>query len=169
MKVSSRSVSRRPSNLRHLLVPVDFSDLSIQTLRYAVDLLAGHGDTLTLVHVVPTDYGLLGIGREDSRDFDRALQKQAAGRLRMLADKLVPQGIMVSLDVRLGRPGAEIVAAAKKLGSDVIVLSTHGRTGMDRYLIGSVAERVARTAPCPVLLVPPTKLKSVSKRSPKRG
>jgi nucleotide-binding universal stress UspA family protein len=59
--------------------------------------------------------------------------------------------------VRIGRPAEEIVAAANESKSDLIVLSTRGLTGLDRFLIGSVAERVARLAPCPVYLMPPGK------------
>lgn len=136
------------------MVPFDFSDISLRALHHAVDITRSEG-VLTLVYVVPVDYGLFGIGREESRDLDKALQEQAADSLRTFAVRSVPPGVKVHLEVRVGRPGEEIVAAASERNSDLIVISTHGRTGLDRYLIGSVADRVARMAPCPVLLVPP--------------
>jgi nucleotide-binding universal stress UspA family protein len=145
-----------------LLVPVDFSDSSVRALRYAVDLATESQGSLIILHVVPADYGWLAIGREESRDLDKALQRQAVDRLRALANAHVGQNVPVDLEVRLGRPAEEIVAAATESKCDAIVMSTRGLTGLDRYLIGSVADRVARLAPCPVVLVRP------GKRSPER-
>ena len=158
--VSSRAMKKKPakairskSAARRLLVPVDFSDSSLRALRYAVGLAAESGGSLTIVHVVPADYGWLGIGQEEFRDLDKSLQHQAADRLRALADANVPRNTSADLEVRVGRPAEEIVAAAGETKSDLIVLSTHGLTGLDRYLIGSVADRVARLSPCPVFLM----------------
>ncbi len=142
---------------KRLLVPVDFSEPSLRALRYAVDLAVDSGASLTLVYVVAADYGWLDIGRDEYRDLDKALQKQAADQLSALAGANIPPNMPADLEVRIGRPAEEIVAAASDAKSDLIILSTHGRTGLDRYLIGSVAERVARLAPCPVYLMRPTK------------
>lgn len=65
--------------------------------------------------------------------------------------------VAADLEVWAGRPAKEIVAAARESECDSIVLSTRGLSGLDRYLIGSVADRVARLAPCPVVLMPPAK------------
>ena len=162
--VTSRAMKKKPakatrgkSAARRLLVPVDFSDSSLRALHYAADLVADSGSSLTIVHVVAADYGWLDLGREEYRDLDQSLQKQAAENLRALADANVPRTVSVDLEVRIGRPAEEIVAAASESKSGLIVLSTRGLTGLDRYLIGSVAERVARLAPCPVYLMPPGK------------
>ena len=156
-KKPARSVRRRDSKGRRLLIPVDFSDSSLRALRHAVGMAAESGGSLTIVHVVPADYGLLGIGRKEFRDLDKSLQRQAGDRLRALANANVPRDVAVDLEVRIGRPAEEIVTAATELRCDLIVLSTHGLTGLDRYLIGSVADRVARLAPCPVFLMRPGK------------
>lgn len=140
---------------RRLLVPVDFSQSSSRALRHAIELAAESGGSLTIVHVVSADYGLLGLGRDDSRDLDRSLQEQAADRLRAFADEHINRNVAADLEVRVGRPAEEIVAAATESRSDAIVLSTRGVTGLDRYFIGSVADRVARLAPCPLFLIPP--------------
>ena len=66
--------------LNCLLVPTDFSDSSLRTLGYAVDLATQSGGSLLLLHVVPADYGWLGIGRKELRDLDKSLQGQAANR-----------------------------------------------------------------------------------------
>jgi nucleotide-binding universal stress UspA family protein len=144
------------------LVPVDFSDSSARALRHAAKLAAKSGATLVIVHVVPADYGWLGIGRDESRDLDRSLQRQAADRLRTFVNENVDDNVAADLEIRLGQPAEEIIAAARDSKCDSIVLSTRGLTGLDRYLIGSVAHRVAQLAPCPVVLVRP------GKRSPDR-
>ena len=146
------------------MVPIDFSDSSVRALRYAIGLASESRGSLTIVHVVPTDYGLLGIGREEFRELDQSMQHQAANRLRSLAKANIPRNVPANLEVRIGRPAEEIVAAATESRSDLIVLSTRGVTGLDRYLIGSVADRVARLAPCPVFLMRPGK----SSRGPKQ-
>jgi len=139
------------------LVPVDFSDSSARALRHAADRAAESGGSLIIVHVVPADYGWSGIGRDESRDLDRSLQRRAAYCLRALADEQVRDTVAAELQVRIGRPAEEIVAAARESKCDSIVLSTRGLTGLDRYFVGSVADRVARLAPCPVLLIRPAK------------
>lgn len=165
MKKKSAKRKRPPgAKSSRLLVPVDFSDSSARSLRHAVKLAEESGGSLTIVHVVPADYGWLAIGREESRDLDKALQRQAADRLRALADTHVRQNVPADLQVRFGRPAEEIVAAATESKCDLIVLSTHSHTGLDRYLIGSVADRVARLAPCPVFLVRPGKPSPVRKQ-----
>ena len=153
---------------QRLLVPVDFSEPSLRALRYAIDLAADSGASLTLVYVVAADYGWFDIGRDEYRDLDQSLQKQAADELSRLAGANIPPHMPAELEVRIGRPAEEIAAAATEAKSDLIILSTHGRTGLDRYLIGSVAERVARLAPCPVYLMRPVKAAPApkEKRSP---
>jgi nucleotide-binding universal stress UspA family protein len=154
---SSRQSRRARVKPQRTLVPVDFSDSSARALRHAVKLAAESGGSLIIVHVVPADYGLLGIGRDESRDLDRSLQRQAADRLRAFADEHVGHNVAADTEVRIGRPAEEIVAAATGSKCDAIVLSTRGLTGLDRFLFGSVADRVARLAPCPVVLMRPGK------------
>ena len=156
MKTSkqSRRVGARPP---HILVPVDFSDSSARALRHAANRAAETGGSLIIIYVVPADYGWLGFGRNELRDLDRTLQRQAADRLRAFADENVGENVPADMEVRVGQPAEEIVAAARESRCDSIMLSTRGLTGLDRYLIGSVADRVARQAPCPVVLVRPGK------------
>ncbi|MGB9475512.1 MAG: universal stress protein [Candidatus Udaeobacter sp.] len=166
-------------DLQRILVPVDFSESSAGALRHAVELAVESGGSLIIVHVVPSDYGWLGIGRDESRDLDRSLQRQAANRLEGLADEHVDHKVVAELEVRIGQPATQIAAAATDSKCNLIVMATHGLTGLDRYLIGSVADRVARLAPCPVLLIPPVRRPIVGalpsqtvlrfKHKPKRG
>jgi nucleotide-binding universal stress UspA family protein len=144
-------------NPRHILVPVDFSDSSARALRHAAKRAAESRGSLIIVHVVPADYGWSGIGRNELRDLDRSLQRQAADRLRAFAEDNVHDDVAADLEVRVGQPAEQILAAARDSKCDSITLSTHGLTGLDRYLIGSVAHRVAQLAPCPVVLLRPGK------------
>ena len=158
MRSKSPSQDRRARvKPRRILVPVDFSDSSARALRHAAKRAAESGGAFIIVHVVPADYGWLGIGRDESRDLDRSLQRQAADQLRAFADENVSDDVAADLEVRLGQPAEEIISAARDSKCDSIVLSTRGLTGLDRYLIGSVAHRVAQLAPCPVVLMRPGK------------
>jgi universal stress protein A len=156
LRNSKNAGRRQRSNfpgIRHIVVPVDFSDASLSSLRYAAGLARKLKASITVVHVVPIDYGWLGIGQEVSRKYDTLLQAQAANHLRQLVNRHIPSRTSTTLEVRIGRPAEQIIKAAEESKSDLIVLSTYGRTGIDRVLMGSVAERVAHLAPCPVLLV----------------
>jgi nucleotide-binding universal stress UspA family protein len=157
MSTKSSRQNRRRLKPQRILVPVDFSDASARALRHAAGLAAESGGSLIIVHVVPADYGWLGIGRDESRELDRSLQRQAADRLRAFVDEHVGDNLAADLEVRIGRAAEEIVMAATESKCDSIVIATHGLTGLDRYLIGSVADRVARLASCPVFLIPPAR------------
>ena len=90
MKTKTSTQSRRARvKPRRILVPVDFSDSSARALRHAAKRAAESGGSLIIVYVVPADYGWLGIGRDELRDLDRSLQRQAADRLRAFADENV--------------------------------------------------------------------------------
>ena len=154
MKKSLQSPRARKKPQR-ILVPVDFSDSSARALCHAAKKAAESGGSLSVVHVVPSDHGWLGIGRDELRDLDRSLQRQAADQLRTFVDENVGDAMTAELEVRVGQPAQEIIAAARESKSDCIILSTRGLTGLDRILIGSVADRVARLAPCAVILLRP--------------
>ena len=167
MRMKSSSQSRRARlKPRRILVPVDFSDSSARALRHAAKRAAESGGSLIILHVVAADYGWLGIGRDQSCDLDRSLQQQAADWLRTFTDENVGHNVAADLEVRIGQPAEEIVAAARESKCDSIVLSTRGLTGLDHYLIGSVADRVARLAPYPVVLMRPGKRAPDRKQKP---
>ena len=134
-------------NARKILFPTDFSTLSDAALTHATTLARESGATLLIVHVEepPAAYGMgemyYGIPDPD----DTALHE-------MLHD-VVPTDPKVPCEYRLlvGHPADEIVALAEKEKVDLIVMGTHGRTGLTRLLMGSVAELVVRRATCPVI------------------
>ena len=140
--------------IKNILVPVDFSDCSIKALRYAIPLAKEHKAAITLAYVVPSVSATFG----EYGAFDAAAitKEMRAGAERQLATLAVDEGRgLVATDtvVRTGPAAAEIVTLAKDLPADIIVISTHGRSGFKHVLLGSVAERVVRHAPCPVLVV----------------
>lgn len=139
--------------IKQILVPIDFSECSKKGLRYAIALAREHKAAITLAYVVP---GVSMLGEYGGIDYASLLKEMRESAERELATVAVDEirGVVASDQaVRAGSPATEIVALAKSLPADLIVVSTHGRTGLKHVLLGSVAERVVQTAPCPVLVV----------------
>ncbi|MBI2162005.1 MAG: universal stress protein [Candidatus Rokubacteria bacterium] len=124
--------------IRQILFPTDFSDASRLAGTTAFDLARQFGARLHVLHVVPpvTD------------------PTPAPAHLRAVAEEL-DRGLSPVTAITSGLPARQIVAYARKNAIDLIVIGTHGRTGVTRALLGSVAEAVVRRAPCRVLTVPP--------------
>ena len=135
MKTKTSTQTRRARvRPRRILVPVDFSNSSARALRHAANRAAESGGSLIIIYVVPADYGWLGFGRDELRGLDRSLQRQAADRLRAFADENVGENVPADMEVRVGQPAEEIVAAARESKCDSIMLSTRGLTGLDQVL-----------------------------------
>lgn len=143
------------SNLvpRHILVPHDFSDTAEQALSFAVALAAKLGARITIVHA----YEVPSYGYPDgvalTAEVAQNIQRAAATALEGVAARTRKPGLEVNSVLRQGSAWSEINAAAKEEKADLVVMGTHGRHGLARALLGSVAEKVVRTAPCPVLTV----------------
>jgi universal stress protein A len=137
--------------LKQILVPVDFSECTEKALLYAVPFARQFNATLTLLHVVEPPYlpaSEMGVVVEvESKDDARKELETLRGRL---AGKVPCQTM-----VRKGSAQIEIIDAAKELGCDLIILGSHGRTGVERLLMGSTVEKVVRRAGCPILIVRP--------------
>jgi len=150
-----RPFGERPSilpafNLKEILVPVDFSECTKAALRYAASFAKQFDAGLTLLHVaVPYAPGF-EVGAtpyvETVEDADKELKR--------LRDRLA-KTVQCQSVVRQGNVEDEIIAVAKEQDSDLIILATHGRTGLARLLMGSTVERVVRHAGCPLLIVRP--------------
>ena len=161
---------------RHLLVPTDFSEPANYALRYAMEEAALHNATVTLLHVQPSDAGteVFYVSGVPSAGLGGGFDLVAGGRLgtapvpepmvvrRDFSEEaltklqdLVPKSCHGTWQVALGvgRPAEAIVRLAEERHVDLIVMATHGRTGLQHVLLGSVAEKVVRLAPCPVLTV----------------
>jgi nucleotide-binding universal stress UspA family protein len=137
--------------LRKILVPTDFSDGAAEALRVAVDLARRLDGEITLLHVYQMPvYPELAVSAEAVRDFLTTVQ-DALARAKDAVNHM--DGPSIGIAQVEGQPAAGIVAFAQEGKFDLVVIGTHGRTGLSRLLIGSVAERVVRTAGCPVLSV----------------
>ncbi len=148
--------------LQHILVPVDFSKSSLHALDYAIALSKPFGARLTLLTVVEPLYYSAG--------FDLSLaeqEREARDGLAKLERRLQHRGLNVRTRVRVGKPYQVIAHEARGRKADVIVMGTHGHTGVARMLIGSVAERVVRIATCPVLTVRDQRRSKARRKAPK--
>jgi len=139
---------------RKILVPLDFSPCSERALQYALAFAGKFNATLVLLHVVeafPIDYL---IGFESSRQANDWLIEQSRKRLKQLNRKLTAAGAITDEPiVNFGKPYHEIVQVSKDRGADLILIATHGYTGLKYIQLGSITEQVVRHAPCPVLVV----------------
>lgn len=138
---------------RNILVPIELDDTAAQVLDYAVTLAARLDARLHVVHAVP--WPLLGAEvpiavTETAMDEVMAREQKAFENLVAAHTARLPVGTAA---LKKGDARTVILATALELEADLIVMGTHGRRGVSRLMLGSVAESVVRTAPCPVLLV----------------
>ncbi|MFC1889388.1 universal stress protein [Thermodesulfobacteriota bacterium] len=135
-------------DIEKILCATDFSTSAERAFQYALTLADRYGATVELLHVTEVSaYAEDNVGEAEN---------SYEGRLRARLDEIVAStDTDVSIETRMaaGVPYAEIINRAKAMPADLIVIGTHGRTGMKHLLIGSVAEKVVRTASCPVLSV----------------
>jgi nucleotide-binding universal stress UspA family protein len=138
---------------------IDFSEPSLATLREAARLAGRDGAGLTLVHVYarPQPSVAPELGSLVPEQLEAAIRAELEPQLaaaKAEAEAAAP-GISVDTILLAGRPAQEIVALAEARGFDLVVVGTHGRRGLRRAVLGSVAEHVVRSAPCPVLVFRP--------------
>ncbi|MFM8273309.1 MAG: universal stress protein [Gemmata sp.] len=135
--------------IRTILHPTDYSERSRAALDLACALARDFGAELIICHVSPPP--LVPAGEGLTADFPTGESELMAARLRQVSPAGPRQ--RVTHELRRGDPASEIVRLAGEAKADLIVLGTHGRGGLTRVLMGSVAEGVMRTAPCPVVTV----------------
>lgn len=139
--------------IKKVLVPIDFSDYSKSALKYAVNFVKQFSAELDLVYVVepviyPPDFSM---GQIAIPSVDLEMDKRAGEELDKLAKREIPPEIRVKKIVKTGKPFIEIIETASTENIDLIIIATHGHTGVEHILFGSTAEKVVRKAPCPVL------------------
>lgn len=144
--------------LKKILVATDLSEASDAALTYGRELARGFGAVLTVVHVVEdivaraygVDSGVFSTDPEVQRRFETDARAQVDAAI---SDEDRLQLKAASVILTSSAPASAIVTYAYEMGTDLIVMGTHGRSGFAHLLMGSVSERVVRTAPCPVLTV----------------
>ena len=132
--------------LKRILAPTDFSELSAKGVRYASQLAKELGSELIVMNIVPLDESNF----VSKREIDQ--------HKRELDEFLVNRDVKPDLNLRKlvepGLPSGAIISFAERENCDLIVMSSHGRSGLSRLLVGSVTEQILRKSPCLVLVVP---------------
>jgi nucleotide-binding universal stress UspA family protein len=162
-------------DVQKILVPIDYSDDSQQALHWGTSLAGKYGAQLLLLHVIPkaveevSPSGSGFISPTSSFSEGMAVGSQPLGRQRIVIDlvdkaqtalgdyavKYLDAPVPLQVKIAVGRPAEEILRVAREDGAGLIVMGTHGHTGLRHLLLGSVAEAVARQAHCPVFTVRP--------------
>src|SRR5688572_28638374 len=153
MDAATRTAVKSSLRLKRILVPIDFSDCSKKALQYALPLAKEHQAALTLLYVVPPAYGSSEYPGIDYAQLAASLKEGGDRELAKLAVDEVHGEVPADTIVQVGSPSRQIIEVAKALPADLIVISTHGRTGLKHVFLGSVAEHVVQRAPCPVFVV----------------
>jgi len=139
--------------IRRILVPVDFSPNSRKAVTYAMAFARQFEATITFLHVVQVNYAYGEFGAIDFSALEREMRAGAEKELAALLSSAQTVGLTASTVVREGSPAKVIADTAGELNSDLLIISTHGYTGLKHVLMGSIAEHVVRYSPCPVLVV----------------
>jgi nucleotide-binding universal stress UspA family protein len=138
-----------------ILIATDFTPASDPALDEAIEMAKGNGTELLIAHAYqpPVLLPEQTISSETYEEWDRDLRNDVVERLQPLLGKARQEGVIARGLVLSGVPHTAIAEAAKENDADLIVMGTHGRKGVSRFFIGSVAARVISTAPCPVMTV----------------
>jgi nucleotide-binding universal stress UspA family protein len=142
-------------HIEQILVPIDFSEHSKHALQYAVSFAKQFNSELILIYVVeqqvyPAD---LSFGQVAVPGFEQELRDRAKKELEELIKTSITGGVKARPVVQSGKPFLEILDTAEDEEVDLIIIATHGHTGVEHLLFGSTAEKVVRKASCPVLVV----------------
>jgi nucleotide-binding universal stress UspA family protein len=135
---------------QHFLVPLDFSACADCALAHAIGLAATLQARVTLLHVT----SLPLVSELDIAPYQAEFETDARRALEACLQRGHDAGVEGSMALVFGVPWREIIAMATTQGADLIIMGTHGRTDCEQLFLGSVAERVVRLAPCPVLVTP---------------
>lgn len=140
-------------NIKKVLIPIDFSDYSKNSLRYSVNFTRCFNAELILIYVIepviyPPDFSM---GQIAVPAVDIDIDKRASEELQKLAKTEIPSDMKVRTFVKTGKPFVEIIETAAAENIDLIIIASHGHSGVEHILFGSTADKVVRKAPCPVL------------------
>lgn len=141
------------TTIKKVLVPIDFSDYSKSALKYAVNFAKSFNADIILIYVVepiiyPPDFSM---GQIAMPSINTEWDDRAKDELQKLAKSEIADIANVKTVIKTGKPFVEIIETAKEENIDLIIIATHGHSGVEHILFGSTAEKVVRKAPCPVL------------------
>jgi nucleotide-binding universal stress UspA family protein len=145
--------------IRHIVCPIDFSDTSRHALQHAVAIAKWFGSQITAVHVIHPEFLLeppiLFAQFAGEAQSDLAARQSREEQLRAWLDPANRTGVKTGMVFDEGNPARQILRQSHSLRADLIVMGTHGLGGFERFVLGSVTEKVLRKAACPVMTVPP--------------
>jgi nucleotide-binding universal stress UspA family protein len=145
--------------IKTILLPTDGSECSAKAMTYALSFATQYGGRVVALHVIDqrweeqTRVAFVEVGQEVTQKIRSGYAEEARRILQAVVDAGARAGVPVDTRIVTGIPFDEIVRIGKELPADLIIMGTHGRTGVSHLLLGSVAEKVVRRAPCPVLTV----------------
>jgi universal stress protein A len=141
--------------IRRILITTDFSEYAASALEYALSLADAHNADLHILHVVEHKRTKTKKGAKQRKTSTKTLEENARRKMNKFVAERIEPTVAVRPIVLAGHPASEIVRYARSHSIDVIVVATHGRTGLAHAFLGSIAERVVRYSPVPVLAVKP--------------
>lgn len=149
--------------IRRIMIPIDYSEHAKAALTYGAEFAQSFGATLDIVHVWDrptylTDAVMVQRPGEAHKPIGELIRENAQHDMNeFLSQNPVPSGVSASSRLLSGEPASALLAELKKGEHDLVILSTHGRTGFAHLLLGSIAEKLVRMSPVPVLTVPISK------------
>ena len=146
--------------IRRIMIPIDYSENSKAALTYGAEFASGFGASLDIVHVWDrptylTDAVMVQRPGEAHKPIGELIRENAEHDMHeFLSQITLPPGLVKNSRLLAGEPASALIAELKKGEHDLVILSTHGRTGFAHLLLGSIAEKLVRMSPVPVLTVP---------------
>jgi universal stress protein A len=152
--LAAAGAARRNVAIKKILVPIDFSSCSLKALTYAIAFAKQFKAVITVLYVIQPYY-VAGdyAGGLDYATLELEIEENSTRRLKELTAEVIGKSAKYNVLIGRGRPVDEIARTADELNVDLIIISTHGHTGLKHVVLGSTAENVVRHAPCPVLTV----------------
>ena len=140
-------------DIKKILVPTDFSANAVPALDWATDMAALTGAEVVLAHVIESPIYPFGFGVGSLPDVERELAKSAGRELEKIAEERRGKGVEIRTLLCHGQVYHELIRQVREQEIDLVVISTHGHTGLKHAMLGSVAEKVVRVSTCPVTVV----------------
>lgn len=140
---------------KKVLFPTDFSESASEVFKYALSIAEKHGSKIDIIHIIQEPVEMMDVYLPHiSYDvLGKEMEEASRKNMKKFCDENIKGKADFEIHIRKGTPFVEIICAARELGDDVIVMGTHGRSGIDHVLFGSTAEKVVRKSPVPVLTV----------------